>query len=332
MPPGDWVFLGAGSYNKAYRSRDGEEVLKIQKTSDATDAPERSVRLWNAINAHIPPPARLANTEFGSGWVCPFVQGVQASDKEMATALIDIFNNTGRVVVDATAAKNFIRTPTGQVLCVDVGMMLQLERRNDPGFAPLRRQSIVSLNMWRDTKSNYEPFLKTCAFTNPDTVNTVKALVFIKDNRPDIYDVNFLKTNPELVRKLAQAYDKQNVAGAIAHLDTAFRPATYAIPWDKIHQEVQSFVSYLRSRGSSFVISDHQVRNMSLSATYENPGDSNKPYTNIVINHPEVETLFKDYVADRARLAAERLAAINDYQAKLEIIDLFRKQAVAEVV
>ena len=44
MPKENWVYLGQGSYNKAYKSQDGREVLKIQLNAvDATDTPERSV-------------------------------------------------------------------------------------------------------------------------------------------------------------------------------------------------------------------------------------------------------------------------------------------------
>jgi hypothetical protein len=221
MPKG-WKVLGAGSYNTAYVSDDGKSVLKIQKGDAATDTPERSVRLWNSINPHIPPPARLENTDTGVGWVCPFIKGVQASDKEMSGALIDIYNNTGRIIVDATAPKNFVKTPPpdSQVLCVDVGMALQMERREESLFTEsIRRKSVVSLDTWRSLSGAYEPFFKQCQVTHPETVQTVKALVFIKNNRPDIFDVSFLKANPDLIKKLANAYDRQDPKGALAHLD-----------------------------------------------------------------------------------------------------------------
>jgi hypothetical protein len=91
-----------------------------------TDLPERSVRLWNEINPDLEPEATLISTEMGDGWACPFIKGVQASDHEMSVALIDIFNRTGRIVVDATAPENFIKTPSGKVVCIDIGMALQI--------------------------------------------------------------------------------------------------------------------------------------------------------------------------------------------------------------
>src|SRR3989338_631154 len=128
-----WKKLGEGTYNVAYVSDDGKSVLKIQKSDDKTDTPERSVRLWNTINPDIPPPARLEQTEKGVGWVCPFIKGKQASDKEMSIALIDIYNKTGRIIVDATAPKNFVKLPfpRSRVVCVDVGMAIQMEQRDE---------------------------------------------------------------------------------------------------------------------------------------------------------------------------------------------------------
>ena len=316
--PTEWIFLGAGSYNRAYKSKDGREVLKIQKSAvDATDTPERSVRLWNAINAHVPPPARLEVSELGSGWVCPFIEGEQASDTEMAEALIDIYNRTGRIVVDATAVKNFVRTPTGQVLCVDVGMAMQLERREERGLQMVRRKSVVSLNAWSRLSDAFNPFFAQCAYSNPETVNVVKALLFIKYNRPDMYDVSFLKTKPELVNKLAGAYDRQNTQLALAHLDIASREETFPIPQDRIDRETANFVIYLRSKGSPFVLPDGKVQDMSLSEVYPNPKDNNKPYIDIKITNPEVAILFKDYIAEQARLAQERLAQERLVQERL---------------
>jgi hypothetical protein len=219
-----WQFLGEGTYNKVYLSDEGKEVLKIQKNNIQTDAPERSVRLWNAINPELLFPARLLDTSQGTGWVCPFIKGEQASDSDMTEALIDIYNKTGRIVVDATAPKNFIKTPDGQVVCIDVGMAMQLERREEKEFSQLvRRHSVISLDRWSFLKSDYDPFFKECSEGYPETVKLVKALVLIKDNRPDMVNVDFLKTSPELVDKLATAYDEQNfLDDALDHLDEVF--------------------------------------------------------------------------------------------------------------
>ncbi|MDR3502518.1 MAG: hypothetical protein P4L79_08035 [Legionella sp.] len=218
-----WHFLGEGTFNRVYLSDEGKEVLKIQKTMNQADAPERSIRLWNAINPDRFP-ARLLDTAQGIGWVCPFIAGEQASDSDMVDALIDIYNKTGRIVADATAPTNFIKTPDGQVVCIDVGMAIQLERREEKQFSQrVRRHSVTSLDSWSSLKSDYEPFFKMRSEIYPETVKMVKALVLIKDNRPDMVDVDFLKTTPELVGKLAKAYDRQNsLDDALGHLDDVF--------------------------------------------------------------------------------------------------------------
>ncbi|MDI1353230.1 MAG: hypothetical protein PSV35_10775 [bacterium] len=220
MPKG-WRKIGAGAYNTAYVSDDGKSVLKIQKNPTETDDPERSVRLWNEINPNLPPPAAVVRTELGVGWVCPFVKGAQASDQDMKNGLIDIYNRTGRIIVDAMAKENFVRTPANQVLCIDVGMAIQMERREEAFFAGARRKSIVSLNAWATLEDKYAPFFQSYSSKYPETVNTVKALVFIKNNRPDIFDTTFLKNDSKLIRELARAYDKQDAHNALSHLNRA---------------------------------------------------------------------------------------------------------------
>ncbi len=215
-----WKKLGSGTYNTAYQSQDGRSVLKIQHNKTyVTDSPERSVRIWNELNPTLPPPAYMTHTKHGNGWVCPFVSGDQASDKDMSSALISIYNHSGRIVVDAMSAKNFIKAPNGQVVCVDIGMALQMERREEVRFT--RRKSIVSLEAWRDMNRSYDPYFQRNRTVYPETVDTIKALLFIKSNRPDIFDAGFLKNAPTLVTKLARAYDKQGVHDALVDLDRA---------------------------------------------------------------------------------------------------------------
>ncbi len=201
-----WAFLGLGAYNFAYRR--GDEVLKIQRDfSQQTDTPERSVRLWRLINPSMP--ARLEETQFGQGWISPYITGEQATDEEMFLAVVDIFNRTGRIVVDAMATENFKRLPTDEVICVDIGMALQLEQREDEHVAEdIRRQSVTSLTTWGNLSSAFDPFFLAYTPRYPKTVNTLKALLFIKSNRPDINQADFLKTNPRLIDKLSQSYDK----------------------------------------------------------------------------------------------------------------------------
>jgi hypothetical protein len=201
-----WSKIGEGSYNVAYKNSGSTKVLKIQKNNeDQLDTPERSVRLWNEINPNMPPPAELIQTSDGQGWVCPFVEGRQATDIEMAKGLIEIFNNTGRIITDATARKNFVTTPEGVTVCIDIGMALQLDRKieNDS------RASIVSSDSWGNLKELFQPFFESGKKSAPKTINTIKALLFLKTNRPDIINADFLLEDSTLSMNLANAYDAQ---------------------------------------------------------------------------------------------------------------------------
>ena len=339
----NWAFLGNGSYNYAYKSKDGKEVLKIQKEVKKgakvpeTDFPERSVRLWNAINVDLPP-ARLQTTAYGKGWVCPFVTGEQAPDKDMAGALIGIFNRTGRIIADAIAPKNFIKTPDGKVVCVDIGLALQLERREEHNASELvRRKSMVSLNFWQNTGPQFPAFFKSYEGIYPQTVNVVKALIFIKKNRPDILDVTFLKTNPTLVSTLAQAYDHQltqaydrrKVAGVLANFDRlrsdasgpiASAPMVYAIPQEAIYSEFNGFLSHIKAQNPALITTRNEIRGVIRSLPYQNSDDHNKPYVNVNISNPEVAALFKEYlIVQRAAAEAERVAAVQNLNALQEL-------------
>lgn len=202
-----WEKLGEGGYNKVYVNSERSLVLKIPKDMrDETDTPERSVRLWNLINPDLQPKAAIYNR----GWTCPFVKGVQASDDDMVEALINIYQKTGRIIVDATAKKNFVKANDGKIVCVDIGMALDLESQEISKASGLRRiPSEVSLSTWDNLKDDYEDFFDTCAENNPKTVQLIKALIFIQKNRLDMLDVSFLRNNPELISKLACAYDCQ---------------------------------------------------------------------------------------------------------------------------
>ena len=219
-----WSLIGEGSFNSAFR--DGNSVFKVTQENkkpnestpiDTMDNYARSVRLWNEVNPNLKPPAYIHETTIGQkkviGWVCPFIEGTQASDDEICQKLIEIYNHTGRIIVDASSPKNFIKTPSGEIVCVDIGMAVQLEKRDDIALIGLRRKpSFSSLDTWHhmiDSYSNYFADIGIQTFT-PKTVTIIKALLFIKDKRPDISDVNFLSSNPSTVSALAQAYDMEH--------------------------------------------------------------------------------------------------------------------------
>lgn len=208
-----WSFLGKGSYNEVYRSKDGLSVLKIPiikgDKTDAYDTPERAVRLWNEINAHIKPPAYVIRTDGGhKGWVCPFIEGVQASDEEISAAIIDIFNTTGRIVIDAPGHKNVIKMPTGQIVCVDIGLAVEFDNREKEylvGGKP-RRTSVTGIDAWTSNVEGHQRFLKACCDEYPMAAHTINVLMLIKYHRPDMFDASFLRGNGPLIFKLTGLY------------------------------------------------------------------------------------------------------------------------------
>lgn len=217
----EWIFLDEGTFNKVYYNSDRTAVLKIQKDNDgAMDTPERSVRIWNEINSDVTPPAYLTQTSSGKGWVCPYIDGEQASDEEIAKTLLHLFNRTGRIVVDAPATKNFLKTPAGKIVCIDIGMALKMERNDETYYQnSTRRNSFISLSTWLKTQQSYDDFFQKTEKDFPLTVKTTKALLFIKSNRPDIHNIDFLTTHPSLIDSLALAYTAQNTTSTLNELD-----------------------------------------------------------------------------------------------------------------
>ena len=248
-----WIILSYnGNYNYVYRNKESTLVLKIPKeefdgTIPLTDIPERAVRIWNELNSHIELSANVVETTYGKGWICPFIDGEQASDKEIGAALVDIYNRSGRIVMDALAPKNFIKRRTdGVVVCVDVGLALQLERQqNTTNLHRVTRQnSETSLTEWDKRgwffESKNREIEEKLPGKYPHTLSTSRALIFLKTYRPELADVSFLKHDLELRDKLAKAYagsqlytlskdeKKRLHEDALAHLDHVLvKPVQY---------------------------------------------------------------------------------------------------------
>jgi hypothetical protein len=257
-----WKQIGSGSFNTAYISENGREVLKIRKFSDGIDTqakfdhPLRSTRLWNELNPDLQPAAYvLYSPEYGHGWVCPFVQGIQASDHEISRELINIYTRTGRIIVDATAGNNFLKTPTGQIVCIDIGMALQLENETHNLTDKRRRKSLTSLEAWNTFYDKYQPFFTKEAKKYPESIHTLKALLFIQAQRPDIYDVSFLINNTGIIKACAKAYDTQLTQKALMNtvVSQAKKLLLDKVPIDFNHLKracVSNLEQYIHSRGS----------------------------------------------------------------------------------
>jgi hypothetical protein len=302
----EWSFLGQGNYNNAYISKDKAHVFKIQhagldEEQSVPDTPERSVQLWNLINPKFR--AEIAQTTLGRGWICPFIESSnekQPTDKEISNALIDIFNKTGRIVVDAPGSGNF-KKMDGTIICVDIGMALQLEQRQQVFYQGrlARSMSFASQKVWGGVEELYHEYFEIYAKISPETVQTIKALLFIQANRPDMLDVSFLTESPEHIPKLAMAYDKQETN----HVDAGRQILNEQRPIDleNIRQScLKELYRYISSRGT-------------INSNYEfDPCFTTKHFRNKVLTNQKVE-IAKDLIKaiEIAGSLTDIMAAIN---------------------
>lgn len=202
-----WKFLGKGSYNNAYINREKTLVLKIAKNSaNVLDSPERSVRIWNEIN-----PQKPATLSSINSWICPYIEGEQASDLDMMESVIDIYNRTGRIIVDAPSPKNFITQKDGTTICVDIGLAVQLESEEENSFTRrIRASSFDSTQEWSESKNLYPKYYQNCERHYPETVKTIKSLLYLRENCPLMTNVSFLLQS-EYRDSISTVYDKGNL-------------------------------------------------------------------------------------------------------------------------
>jgi len=168
-------------------------------------------------------------------------------DALISAALVDIFQRTGRLITDAANPGNFIITEDGKAICIDVGLALKIEQEEENKYTERfegRYHSVsgeawqalapsITTN-WQEEKSHY-----------PQTVSMSKALCFIKINRPDIRNIEFLKPNDENTKILAAAYDGDPKEG-IALLEQK-RPLTLKSMKESCELVLRD---YINSRGS----------------------------------------------------------------------------------
>ena len=218
----DWNFLGKGNYNVAFFNRERTTVLKIQHTLDdqdsKIDAPSRSIRLWNEINSQLTPQAKIykhhfkdqwfqgAKIEVDIGWTCPFISGREATLNEIKDALVEIYNRTGRVVLDAIVPGNFKRTAQGKVICIDIGMSFRIQKFEDSDL----RKSLVSQSSWSDfAKNEYRPCLNLYELDIKfrPIVTRVMVVFVLQMQFPMIENVDFLNDSDNQGLESALAYE-----------------------------------------------------------------------------------------------------------------------------
>lgn len=205
-----WSYHASGGFNDVYSAEvDGQKkALKIAKASTspvgvftaedaAMDTPQRSVRLWNEINPDYP--AQL----IPKGWVVPFIDGYEPTVTQKCDAIIDLYQRTGRILLDAMVTGNLKKQSNGKIVYIDIGFALKLESEYED------QKSVVSLDCWKAKKKVYDKFfVQNQNGTRASIIKVVKALLVLQQYRPDVRDASRLKRDYLLVSQLTEAYDK----------------------------------------------------------------------------------------------------------------------------
>ncbi|STX29196.1 Uncharacterised protein [Legionella beliardensis] len=214
---GKWVKIGQGSFNIVYYNQENNLVFKVpiqntDKKMAKLDQGKRPQELWNLINSNLKPVAAAYEIEGMIGWTCPYIKGKAATDSEISFKLTEIYNKTGRIVIDAMGWQNFITIEKGpnrgQTICIDVGLALLLNKSNE------LPKSQTSLDAWDAYKSNVMDSFSSSKiqYYFPKTVVTIKALLFLQEFN-QFLNADFLHGKYEgkkIAKLLADMYDLKN--------------------------------------------------------------------------------------------------------------------------
>lgn len=206
-----WNYYAKGNYNWVYLNKAKTRVFKIQIIQgDYVDTPERSVRLWNEINSHIGQ-AKIVNIGNNIGWEAPFVVGQQALDEDISAFVLDLYQQSGRILVDAPSGGNVLKTHDNQLVCIDIGMAVRLEQQQQRMISDDKvwRKSFDSIRVWRESKQLYSNYFANDLLRtrSAKTVSMIKSLLLLQAVIPGLIELEFLQHNAELLQRLAKIYD-----------------------------------------------------------------------------------------------------------------------------
>ena len=217
----------------------------------------RSLRIFTEIYPEYDEKVQLFNHESYQGWVMPYIQGREANDQEIAKALVDIFQRTGRIVLDAPAKNNFISTFDGKIICIDVGFAFRLK--------PTLKHSAsqTSLNEWSLFKSEYQnhffqrPYLKAYY---PQTIAIIKALLFLQNHLAEFKNLDFLYEYPDTARYLASIYE-YNLNIHMSIIQREIQEIIYYSAQKLKLRCIEALMDYLKSRClQNSVFEDYQKK------------------------------------------------------------------------
>lgn len=196
--------VSAGTYNTVFVSEDlltingrtslwikkipkimrGEQANTIDAIDEAMNESLRAVRKWNDLNPG------LTAYPIDGGWIAPYLGSTPASDEQIAEKLIEIYQRTRNILLDACGSMNFL-VYEHETICVDVDQSM-------------RRGSIASDNYlnqiglyqhikyWADYSVNHK---------KPHTVNVIQTLLYLEQNL-DGTQIKDEYLTPSLIAKL----------------------------------------------------------------------------------------------------------------------------------
>jgi hypothetical protein len=236
-----WQFLSRGRYNQVYV--DFHLGLVLKKSIDPStpyDHPLRSVRLWNLINDDLAQPARL----YSEGWVCPYIKGRQASDREIMQSLIDIYHRCGRIVLDACSRKNMVYSyEYKKIICLDVGMVVLLEEEEEHSSS----YSPISHEIWKKLKPGYIRYFNRNEEKYPLTISTIKALMLLKHYHPQ-QSASFLSQSNSLLFEIARIFNN----GPLTDLQLFYLNQLIPKRFSDIKQQIRQNIQNLLSKYGAF--------------------------------------------------------------------------------
>ena len=209
-----WKFIAKGGYNTAYLSDktytiEGHTSLWVLKqpikneqstgfkVSESLSHPDRAIRKWRLINPNYPA-WRVSN-----GWIAPYIEHTNkktkpACDKQIADKLIEIYQATGNVVVDACGLNNFL-VAGDEVVCIDVDLALQYDSdASENAFSCLVSQP------------HFNAYLDNCAknFGSQRTVDVIKTLLYLDREACD-FQLNKEHVTADMINKLYDFCEKK---------------------------------------------------------------------------------------------------------------------------
>ena len=181
-----WMGVGSGSFNQVFVSRkpitlkiNGQAfcqrwVRKKPLERNLQSESRRAVRVWNDIHPEMPALQSPLNRQ---EWIAPYFGFTKATDLQTAKAVIDVYKQTGRIVVDACGSGNAL-VHEGQAKIIDIDVALAPRSPASKDFA------------WREIQYNpvscgYDVFWDGHLAAMPKTVNVIKTIYYLDQQLGD---------------------------------------------------------------------------------------------------------------------------------------------------